>query len=81
MAFSSLILFRTQATLSGKQKRQLQEKLEFVQEVVRSKKVRVSLTWSCKHKWQRGLMAVISNQKKLYKEYLHQSVSEQDMNL
>lgn len=39
MALSTLNLFRTQATLSGKQKRQLQTKLEFVQEVVKSKKV------------------------------------------
>lgn len=39
MALSTSNLFRTQATLSGKQKRQLQEKLEFVQEVVKSKKV------------------------------------------
>ncbi|TRY59865.1 hypothetical protein DNTS_035278 [Danionella cerebrum] len=30
--------FRTKSTLSGKQKRQLQEKLEYVQEVVKSKK-------------------------------------------
>ncbi|XP_037647490.1 uncharacterized protein si:ch211-11k18.4 [Sebastes umbrosus] len=49
--------FRTQPTLSGKQKRQLQEKLEYVQEVVKSKK------------------------KKLYEEYLRQSVSDHDMNL
>ncbi|XP_075879881.1 uncharacterized protein LOC142886691 [Nelusetta ayraudi] len=49
--------FRTRPTLSGKQKRQLQEKLEYVQEVVKSKK------------------------KKLYEEYLRQSVSDQDMNL
>uniref|UniRef100_A0A8C4IQY8 Si:ch211-11k18.4 n=1 Tax=Dicentrarchus labrax TaxID=13489 RepID=A0A8C4IQY8_DICLA len=49
--------FRTQSTLSGKQKRQLQEKLEYVQEVVKTKK------------------------KKLYEEYLRQSVSDQDMDL
>lgn len=49
--------FRTQPTLSGKQKRQLQEKLEYVQEVVKSKK------------------------KKLYDEYLRQSVSDHDMDL
>ncbi|XP_072225428.1 uncharacterized protein [Leuresthes tenuis] len=49
--------FRTRSTLSGKQKRQLQEKLEYVQEVVKSKK------------------------KKLYEEYLRQSVSDQDMDL
>ncbi|KAK9534843.1 hypothetical protein VZT92_007263 [Zoarces viviparus] len=49
--------FRTQPTLSGKQKRQLQEKLEYVQEVVKSKK------------------------KKLYEEYLRQSVSDHDMDL
>lgn len=42
-------LFRTQATLSGKQKRQLQEKLDYVHEVVKSKKVTCfwfALTWS-----------------------------------
>ncbi|XP_008328319.1 uncharacterized protein LOC103393217 [Cynoglossus semilaevis] len=49
--------FRTKPTLSGKQKRQLQEKLDYVQEVVKSKK------------------------KKLYEEYLRQSVSDQDMDL
>ncbi|TKS91782.1 hypothetical protein D9C73_026019 [Collichthys lucidus] len=49
--------FRTQPTLSGKQKRQLQEKLEYVQEVVKTKK------------------------KKLYEEYLRQSVSDHDMDL
>uniref|UniRef100_A0A3Q3X347 Dynamin N-terminal domain-containing protein n=1 Tax=Mola mola TaxID=94237 RepID=A0A3Q3X347_MOLML len=49
--------FRTQPTLSGKQKRQLQEKLEYVQDVVKTKK------------------------KKLYEEYLRQSVSEQDIGL
>ncbi|XP_047428905.1 uncharacterized protein si:ch211-11k18.4 [Mugil cephalus] len=49
--------FRTRPTLSGKQKRQLQEKLEYVQEVVKTKK------------------------KKLYEEYLRQSVSDQDMEL
>ncbi|XP_061568296.1 uncharacterized protein si:ch211-11k18.4 [Cololabis saira] len=49
--------FRTQLTLSGKQKRQLQEKLEFVREVVKTKK------------------------KKLYEDYLRQSVSDQDMDL
>ncbi|KAM6905235.1 uncharacterized protein FYW49_015256 [Xenentodon cancila] len=48
---------RTQLTLSGKQKRQLQEKLEYVQEVVKTKK------------------------KKLYEEYLRQSVSDHDMDL
>lgn len=48
--------FRTKPTLSGKQKRQLQEKLEYVQEVVKTKK------------------------KKLYEEYLRQSVGDQDMN-
>jgi len=32
--------FRTKPTLSGKQKRQLQEKLEYVQEVVKTKKVK-----------------------------------------
>uniref|UniRef100_A0AAR2KYV9 G domain-containing protein n=1 Tax=Pygocentrus nattereri TaxID=42514 RepID=A0AAR2KYV9_PYGNA len=36
--FFTLSLFCTKATLSGKQKRQLQEKLEYVQEVVKSKK-------------------------------------------
>ncbi|XP_031717830.1 uncharacterized protein LOC116391410 [Anarrhichthys ocellatus] len=49
--------FRTRPTLSGKQKRQLQEKLEYIQEVVKSKK------------------------KKLYEEYLRQSVSDHDMDL
>ncbi|MEQ2296459.1 hypothetical protein AMECASPLE_025102, partial [Ameca splendens] len=49
--------FRTQPTLSGKQKRQLQEKLEYIQEVVKTKK------------------------KKLYEEYLRQSVSDHDMDL
>lgn len=34
-----LFTFRTKPTLSGKQKRQLQEKLEYVQEVVKTKKV------------------------------------------
>ncbi|KAJ7990019.1 hypothetical protein DPEC_G00310520 [Dallia pectoralis] len=47
--------FRTQPTLSGRQKRQLQEKLDYVQDVVKSKK------------------------KKLYEEYLRQSVGDQDM--
>ncbi|CAN9505734.1 unnamed protein product [Ophioblennius macclurei] len=49
--------FRTRPTMSGKQKRQLQEKLDYVQEVVKSKK------------------------KKLYEEYLRQSVSDHDMDL
>ncbi|KAF3700404.1 EH domain-containing protein 4 [Channa argus] len=49
--------FRTRPNLSSKQKRQLQEKLEYVQEVVKTKK------------------------KKLYEEYLRQSVSDQDMDL
>ncbi|XP_037544850.1 uncharacterized protein si:ch211-11k18.4 [Nematolebias whitei] len=61
LSFLLLILarfsFRTRSTLSGKQKRQLQEKLEYVQEVVKSKK------------------------KKLYEEYLRQSVSDHDMDL
>ncbi|KAK5856495.1 hypothetical protein PBY51_008084 [Eleginops maclovinus] len=64
MVFLSFLLlifaryfFRTQPTMSGKQKRQLQEKLEYVQEVVKAKK------------------------KKLYEEYLRQSVSDQDMDL
>ncbi|XP_051988473.1 uncharacterized protein si:ch211-11k18.4 [Xyrauchen texanus] len=48
--------FRTKPTLSGKQKRQVQEKLDYVQEVVKTKK------------------------KKLYEEYLRQSVGDQDMN-
>ncbi|XP_037112922.1 uncharacterized protein si:ch211-11k18.4 [Syngnathus acus] len=48
--------FRTQPTMSGKQKRQLQEKLDFVQEVAKTKK------------------------KKLYEDYLRQSVSDHDMN-
>ncbi|KAM4634387.1 uncharacterized protein ACJ7VT_000249 isoform 1-T1 [Polymixia lowei] len=49
--------FRTQPTLSSRQKRQLQEKLEYVQEVVKTKK------------------------KKLYEEYLRQSVGDQDMDM
>uniref|UniRef100_A0A8C6KBW4 Si:ch211-11k18.4 n=1 Tax=Nothobranchius furzeri TaxID=105023 RepID=A0A8C6KBW4_NOTFU len=53
----TLILGRTHPTLSGKQKRQLQEKLEYVQDVIKTKK------------------------KKLYEEYLRQSVSDQDMDL
>lgn len=61
LSFILLILarfsFRTRATLSGRQKRQLQEKLEYVQEVVKTKK------------------------KKLYEEYLRQSVGDQDMDL
>ncbi|KAJ8402616.1 hypothetical protein AAFF_G00366990 [Aldrovandia affinis] len=47
--------FRTRPVLSGRQKRQLQEKLEYVQEVVKNKK------------------------KKLYEEYLRQSVGDHDM--
>ncbi|XP_034046904.1 uncharacterized protein si:ch211-11k18.4 [Thalassophryne amazonica] len=49
--------FRTQPTLSSKLKRQLQEKLEYVQEMVKTKK------------------------KKLYEDYLRQSVSDHDMGL
>lgn len=49
--------FRTQPTLSGKQKRQLQQKLELVQDVVKTKK------------------------KKLYEDYLRQSVGDHDMGL
>ncbi|XP_030649489.1 uncharacterized protein si:ch211-11k18.4 [Chanos chanos] len=59
LSFILLILarfcFRTNPTLSGRQKRHLQEKLEYVQEVVKTKK------------------------KKLYEEYLRQSVGEHDM--
>ncbi|XP_036408435.1 uncharacterized protein si:ch211-11k18.4 [Megalops cyprinoides] len=59
LSFILLILarlsFRTQPTLSSRQKRQLQEKLEYVQEVVKTKK------------------------KKLYEEYLRQSVGDHDM--
>ncbi|XP_014024023.1 uncharacterized protein isoform X2 [Salmo salar] len=59
LSFLLLILarfsFRIQPTLSGRQKRQLQEKLDYVQEVVKTKK------------------------KKLYEEYLRQSVGDQDM--
>ncbi|KAM9392394.1 uncharacterized protein KZ484_003855 isoform 2-T2 [Pholidichthys leucotaenia] len=51
------VSFRTQSTLLGKQKRQLQDKLGYVQEVVKTKK------------------------KKLYEEYLQQSVSDHDMDL
>uniref|UniRef100_A0A3Q0R8T6 Si:ch211-11k18.4 n=1 Tax=Amphilophus citrinellus TaxID=61819 RepID=A0A3Q0R8T6_AMPCI len=50
-------IFRTRPTLSNKQKRQLQEKLEYIKEVVKTKK------------------------KKLYEEYLRQSVSDHDMGL
>uniref|UniRef100_A0A8C4YYS9 G domain-containing protein n=1 Tax=Gadus morhua TaxID=8049 RepID=A0A8C4YYS9_GADMO len=61
LSFLLLILarfsFRTRTTLSGRQKRQLQEKLEYVQDVVKSKK------------------------KKLYSEYLRQSVGDQDMDM
>ncbi|KAG7266673.1 hypothetical protein CRUP_038061 [Coryphaenoides rupestris] len=61
LSFLLLILarfsFRTQPTLSGRQKRQLQQKLEYVQDVVKSKK------------------------KKLYEEYLRQSVGDQDMDM
>ncbi|KAF6734562.1 EH domain-containing protein 1 [Oryzias melastigma] len=53
----SRFFFRTRSTLSGKQKRQLQEKLEYIQEVVKAKK------------------------KKLYEEYLRQSVSDHDMDI
>ncbi|KAM9745290.1 uncharacterized protein ACNS7B_009705 [Menidia menidia] len=47
----------TKATLSGRQKRQLQEKLGYIQDVVKTKK------------------------KKLYEDYLRQSVNDQDMDL
>lgn len=53
----SRFCFRTRQTLSGKQRRQLQEKLEYIQDVVKSKK------------------------KKLYEEYLRQSVSDHDMDM
>ncbi|XP_077361780.1 uncharacterized protein LOC144006648 [Festucalex cinctus] len=56
LLISARFSFRTQPTLSGKQKRQLQEKLDFVQEVAKTKK------------------------KKMYEEYLRQSVSDHDMN-
>ncbi|XP_072298644.1 uncharacterized protein [Eucyclogobius newberryi] len=49
--------FKTRQTMSGKQRRQLQEKFEYIQEVVKNKK------------------------KKLYEEYLRQSVSDQDMDM
>ncbi|XP_048848334.1 uncharacterized protein si:ch211-11k18.4 [Brienomyrus brachyistius] len=49
------LFFRTRSTLSSRQKRQLQEKLEYVQDVVKNKK------------------------KKLYEDYLRQSVSDHDM--
>uniref|UniRef100_A0A668RNV8 Dynamin N-terminal domain-containing protein n=1 Tax=Oreochromis aureus TaxID=47969 RepID=A0A668RNV8_OREAU len=52
-----IFIHQTQPTLSTKQKRQLQEKLEYVQEVVKTKK------------------------KKLYEDYLRQSVSDHDMGL
>ncbi|XP_069044472.1 uncharacterized protein [Lepisosteus oculatus] len=47
--------FRTRPTLSGKQKRQMQEKLEYVQDVVKDRK------------------------RKLYEDYLRQSVCDHDM--
>lgn len=53
----SRFCFRTRQTLSGKQRRQLQEKLEYIQDVVKAKK------------------------KKLYEEYLRQSVSDHDMDM
>ncbi|KAK7939711.1 hypothetical protein WMY93_003037 [Mugilogobius chulae] len=53
----SRFCFKTRQTLSGKQRRQLQEKLEYIQDVVKSKK------------------------KKLYEEYLRQSVSDHDMDM
>uniref|UniRef100_A0A3Q0RDI5 Si:ch211-11k18.4 n=1 Tax=Amphilophus citrinellus TaxID=61819 RepID=A0A3Q0RDI5_AMPCI len=58
LSFLLLIIARfifTRPTLSNKQKRQLQEKLEYIKEVVKTKK------------------------KKLYEEYLRQSVSDHDM--
>lgn len=51
----SRFCFKIRQTLSGKQRRQLQEKLEYIQDVVKMKK------------------------KKLYEEYLRQSVSDHDM--
>lgn len=52
--FFFLTYCRTRPTLSGKQKRQLQEKLKYIQEVVKTKKVSSStLTWS----W-RGMMGL-----------------------
>lgn len=53
----SRFCFKTRRTLSGKQRRQLQEKLEYIQDVVKAKK------------------------KKLYEEYLRQSVSDHDMDM
>lgn len=53
----SRFCFKTRQTLSGKQRRQLQEKLEYIQDVVKAKK------------------------KKLYEEYLRQSVSDHDMGM
>lgn len=53
----SRFCFKTRQTLSGKQRRQLQEKLEYIQDVVKAKK------------------------KKLYEEYLRQSVSDHDMDM
>lgn len=53
----SRFCFKTRQTLSGKQRRQLQEKLEYIQDVVKTKK------------------------KKLYEEYLRQSVSDHDMDM
>lgn len=53
----SRFCFKTRQTLSSKQRRQLQEKLEYIQDAVKGKK------------------------KKLYEEYLRQSVSDHDMDM
>ncbi|XP_020778297.1 uncharacterized protein si:ch211-11k18.4 [Boleophthalmus pectinirostris] len=53
----SRFCFKTRQTMSGKQRRQLEEKLEYIQEVVKNKK------------------------KKLYEDYLRQSVSDHDMGM
>uniref|UniRef100_A0A8C9UWZ9 Si:ch211-11k18.4 n=1 Tax=Scleropages formosus TaxID=113540 RepID=A0A8C9UWZ9_SCLFO len=55
LLFLARLFFRTRPTLTSRQKRQLHEKLEFVQDVVKNKK------------------------KKLYEEYLRQSVGDHDM--
>lgn len=83
-SFSLHSTFRTKATLSGKQKRQLQEKLEYVQEVVKTKKVQCAFVFS--HLKTTTVETDSSNdslvflQKNLYEEYLRQSVGDQDMN-
>lgn len=90
MIFLLLFIFckhRTKPTLSGKQKRLLQDKLEYVQEVVKTKKVGCAfgLRAYLKTAVDNSLMAYeviafVVLQKNLYEEYLRQSVGDQDMN-